>query len=195
MQAISRFKKISIVATAVVSASLISVPAFAGPALNSNAPTVTLNGTLAESLTVSTTASSVNFTLVPGSTVAGSAAVPITTTWILGPSRTSIKLYGFFASSAAALTDGYSTPDNIPSADVLGQVPTGTPTTYTAFTQTAAGFGAASASLLLYTQQVVQSSNNLVGNRTDNLSLEIATPATLPAGTYTGTLTLQAQAN
>jgi hypothetical protein len=49
--------------------------------------------------------------------------------------------------------------------------------------------------LLLYTQAVVQSSNNLVGNRSDNLSLEIATPATLPAGTYTGTLTLQAQAN
>ncbi len=193
MQAISRFKKISIIAAAIVSAALIPATGFAA-SVTSNAPTVALNGTLAESLTVSATVSTVNFALVPGSTVAGSAAIPITTTWILLPSRTSVQLYGFFASSAAALTDGYTAPDNIPSSAVLGQVPTGTPTTYTAFSQTAAGFGAASASLLLYTQAIALASHNFVGNRTDNLSLEIVTPATLPAGTYTGTLTLQATA-
>jgi hypothetical protein len=193
MHAISRFKRISIIAAAVVSAALVPATGFAAN-LNSNAPTVALNGTLGESLTVSTTATTINFSLVPGSTVAGSAAIPITTSWILLPSRTSVVLYGYFASSAAALTDGYTTPDNIPSSAVLGQVPTGTPTTYTAFSQTAAGFGAASASLLLYTQAITLASHNFVGNRTDNLSLEIATPATLPAGTYTGTLTLQATA-
>jgi len=149
---------------------------------------------MAESLTVSVAVSTVNFTLVPGSTVAGSAAIPITTTWLLGPSRTSIKLFGYFARSAAALTDGYTTPDNIPSADVLGKVPTGTPTSYTAFSQTNAGFGGAAASLLLYTQAIALASHNFVGTRTDSLSLEIATPATLPAGTYTGTLTLKAEA-
>jgi hypothetical protein len=154
---------------------------------------VALNATLAESLTLSSTVSTVNFTLNPGVTVAGSAAVPITTTWITLPSRTSINVYGFFASSTAALTDGYATPDNIASSAVLGQVTTGVPTTYSAFSQTAAGFGAASASLLLVTQALT--SGHFVGTRTDNLSLEIATPATLPAGTYTGTLTLQAQAN
>jgi hypothetical protein len=195
MQAISRFKKISIAAAAIVSAALIPATSFAAPSpLNSNAPTVALNGTLSESLTVSATVATVNFTLVPGSTVNGSAAIPITTTWILLPSRTSVQLYGYFASSAAALTDGYTAPDNIPSSAVLGQVPTGTPTSYTAFSQTATGFGAASASLLLYTQAIALASHNFVGTRTDNLSLEIATPATLPAGTYTGTLTLQAQA-
>jgi hypothetical protein len=193
MHAISQFKRISIIAAAVVSAALVPATGFAAN-LNSNAPTVALNGTLGESLTVSTTATTINFSLVPGSTVAGSAAIPITTSWILLPSRTSVVLYGYFASSAAALTDGYTTPDNIPSSAVLGQVPTGTPTTYTAFSQTAAGFGAASASLLLYTQAITLASHNFVGNRTDNLSLEIATPATLPAGTYTGTLTLQATA-
>jgi hypothetical protein len=193
MHAISQFKRISVIAAAVVSAALVPATGFAAN-LNSNAPTVALNGTLGESLTVSTTATTINFSLVPGSTVAGSAAIPITTSWILLPSRTSVVLYGYFASSAAALTDGYTTPDNIPSSAVLGQVPTGTPTTYTAFSQTAAGFGAASASLLLYTQAITLASHNFVGNRTDNLSLEIATPATLPAGTYTGTLTLQATA-
>jgi|HubBroStandDraft_1064217.scaffolds.fasta_scaffold280114_1 hypothetical protein len=181
-------------AFALIFAGLLQIPANAA-SLNSNAPTVALNASLGESLTVSTTVGTVNFTLVNGTTVAGSAAVPITTNWVLLPSRTSVKLYGFFSSSTAALTDGYSTPDNIPSANVLGQVTTGVPTTYTAFTQTAAGFGAASASLLLVNQAISSGSANFVANRTDNLTLEIATPATLPAGAYTGTLTLQAQAN
>ena len=189
---LSNAKKIAVIACALMVSGLIQAHA---SSLNSNSPTVALNATLSESLTVSSSVGTVNFALVDGSTVTGSAAVPITTTWVLGPSRTSVKLYGFFASSTAALTDGYTTPDNIPSADVLGQVTTGVPSTYTAFSQTAAGFGAASASLLLVNQTISSSSANFVGNRTDNLSLEIVTPATLPAGTYTGTLTLQAQAN
>jgi len=189
---LSNARKIAVFACALMVSSLMQAHA---AALNSNSPTVALNATLAESLTVASSVSTVNFTLVNGSTVAGSAAVPITTTWVLLPSRTSVKLYGFFASSTAALTDGYSTPDNIPSVDVLGQVTTGAPTTYTAFSQTASGFGAASASLLLVNQTISSGSANFVGNRTDNLALEIVTPATLPAGNYTGTLTLQAQAN
>jgi hypothetical protein len=163
--------------------------------LNSNAPTVALSATLGESLTVSTTVSTVNFSLVNGTTVAGSAAVPITTTWVLQPTRTSVTLYGFFASSTAALTNGLATPSNIPSANVLGQVTTGAPATFTAFSQTNSGFGAASASLVLFNQAVSYANANFVGTRTDNLNLEINTPVTLPAGTYTGTLTLQAQAN
>ncbi len=193
MQAISRFFRIVIIVGAIVGAALVHDSGFAA-SLNSNAPTVALNGSLAESLTVSAAVSTVSFTLVPGSTVAGSTAIPITTTWVLGPSRTSIKLYGYFGKSVAALTDGYTHPDNIPSADVLGRVPTGTPTSFTAFSQTNAGFGHAAASLLLYTQTIALTSHNFVGTRTDDLSLEIATPATLPAGNYTGTLTLKAQA-
>lgn len=192
----TRIKNSLFVAAAVVAVMSLQVTAHAAPApLNSNAPTVALNATLGESLSLSTTVSTVSFTLTDGQTVAGSAAVPITTNWVLNPSRTSVKLYGFFASSTAALTDGLTTPDLIPSADVLGQVTTGAPTTFSAFSQTASGFGAASASLLLYNQAISNSAPNFVGNRTDNLNLEIATPATLPAGTYTGTLTLQAQAN
>lgn len=177
---------------ALAMAALISLPTnvFAA-ALNSNAPTVALTATLNESLSLSLSNSAVTFPLVNGSTVNGSAGVPITSTWVLLPTRTSVKLYGFFASSTAALTDGSS--DNIPSANVLGQVTTGAPTTYTAFSQTAAGFGAASASLLLFNQAI--SSTNWVGTRSDTLNLQINTPAALPAGTYTGTLTLQAQAN
>lgn len=185
------FSAIAVAVTAIIS---FQTNAYAA-SLNSNAPTVGLTATLGESLSLSISVSSVSFALTSGTTSNGSAAVPITTSWVLLPSRTSVKLYGFFASSTAALTDGYTTPDNIPSSDVLGQVTTGTPTSYTAFSQTASGFGAASASLLLFNQAISSSTPNFVGTRTDNLDLQIATPAALPAGTYTGTLTLQAQAN
>lgn len=193
MLALSHMKKLSLTAAAVLGFAVVPFNTFAAP-LNSNTPTVALSASMNESLSLSVTVNTVNFTLVDGQTVAGSAAVPITTNWVLLPSRTSVKLYSFFASSTAALTDGYTTPDNIPSSDVLGQVTTGLPTTFTAFSQTAP-FGASGAGLQLYTQAISSSSSNFVGTRTDNLSLEIATPTTLPAGTYTGTLTLEAQAN
>ena len=182
---------------ALAAAAIISVPSnlFAAPAaITSTAATVSLSATLPESITLSTGAvSSVSFSLTNGQTSVGGAAVPITTTWVLNPARTSVKVYGWVSSSTAALTDGGG--NNIAAANVLGQVTTGAPTTYTAFTQTNSGFGSASTGLLLVNQAISSGSSNFVGNRTDNLSLEINTPATLPAGSYTGTLTLQAQAN
>jgi hypothetical protein len=158
--------------------------------VNSNVANVTLTGTLLESLTVAPVPSAVSFNLVSAGTAAGSSAVAITTSWILLPTRTSVKLFGSFSSSTAALSDGAG--DNIPSSAVLGQMPTGLPTSFTAFTQTVV-FGAAGAGLALFNQTITIL--NFVGNRTDNLSLEIDLSATtVPAGTYTGTLHLEAQA-
>ncbi len=112
----------------------------------------------------------------------------ITTIWILAPTRTSVKLFGSFSSSTAALTDGAG--HNIPSADVLGEVTTGSPTSFTAFTQTVP-FGAAGAGLLLFNQAITVA--NDVSTRIDNLSLEIDLNGTnVPAAVYTGTLQLQA---
>jgi len=52
--------------------------------------------------------------------------------------------------------------------------------------------GPAAGSLLLYTQLVT--ALNAVSNRTDNLDLRIdLTALTIPSGTYTGVLTLQAR--
>lgn len=188
---VSRTKLISGIALAVT--ALASLPLTAnGAVLNSNAPTVALTATLNESLSLSIVNGTIGFTLTNGTTTAGDKSVAITSNWVLNPSRTSVKLYGFFADSTAALTDGGT--DKITSANVLGQVTTGAPTTFTAFTQTAP-FGGAGAGLLLFNQAISSSTPNFVGTRTDNLNLEISTPAALPAGTYTGTLTLQAQAN
>src|SRR5215470_1384646 len=84
--------------------------------LNSAAGTITLQAVLTQSLAVNLSANSVNFNLTSGSANnAGSTAITATTSWTLKPSIGSVKLYAFFASSAAALTDGAG--NNIPSAD------------------------------------------------------------------------------
>jgi len=164
--------------------------------LNSNTATVSLNATLAESLTVAATPSAVNFALVAGGTATGSAPVAITTTWVMQGSRSTVTLTGYFASATAALTSGGTSPVNIPTSEVFGQVTTGSPTTYTAFTQSpgTGGVGVAGASLVLFQQAI--SGTNRASNRSDNLNLQInlSSQAQLPAGTYTGTLNLQAQA-
>ena len=173
-----------------------SLSTLAKAQLNSAVATVGLTATLAESLTVTATPANITFTLSKGGTSVGSSAIAIVTTWVLLPTRANVVLSGYFSSTTAALTDGMATPNNIPTSEVLGQVPTGTPTTYTAFTATTTGtqLGTTGATLVLYTQAL--SSTNRASTRTDNLTMEInlASQLQLPAGTYTGTLNLQAQA-
>lgn len=149
-------------------------------------------------LTVSATPTAVNFTLTKGGVATASAPIVITTTLYGVSALSSLTLYGYFSSSTAALTDGRATPDNIPSSDVLGEVPTGTPTSYTPFTQSDA-VGTAGATLQLFSTSTLLGVGCIPSNafcRTDSLSLEItlASLPQLPAGTYTGTLILQAQA-
>ncbi len=159
--------------------------------LNSNTASVVITATLLEALTLTALPSAVAIDLAPGGDSANSVPIAITTTWILGATRTQVNVYGSFASSTAALTDGLS--HNIPSANVMGLVSTGVPTTEAAFTQTSP-FGAAGAGLKLVTQGIGIS--NLTSTRTDNLvlSIDLAAGPTLPAGVYVGTLTIQAQA-
>jgi hypothetical protein len=152
-------------------------------------PQVQIGGTL----TVSASPSVVNFNLVAGGVAHGSASVAVTTSWTgsLCLISCTISLYGYFSNPTAALSGGGSPVVDIPSSAVLGQVPTGTPTTFTPFTQTAP-FGGAGAGLTLFQQGYFLL--NFGGSRTDSLNLEInLTNQQIPAGTYTGTLYLQAQ--
>lgn len=170
---------------------LASTPQASLSQTNSNVSNVTLTATLLESLTIAAAPSAVTFNLVSGGVANGSAPVVVTTTWVLLATRTTVRLYGYFASSAVALTDGVS--HDLASSLVFGQVTTGLPTTFTAFTQTGP-FGGAGASLQLFSQSITLL--NLSGTRTDTLSLRIdltSAPQT-PAGVYTGTLQIQAQA-
>jgi hypothetical protein len=140
------------------------------------------------SVTITTAPAFMSFHLVSKGVAASSSGVGVTTTWA-GLSRLcKLNLYGYFSSSGAALTGG--TPAvNIPTSAVLGQVPTGSPLTYTPFTRSNPMSGA---SLLLLCELFMSGGN---GSRTDTLNMEIDLEdlPQLPAGTYTGTLYLQAQ--
>ena len=143
------------------------------------------------SLTVMASPAAVNFNLVSGGVATGSTAVQVTTTWSgsLCLLTCTINMYAYFSNANAALSSG---TDDIPSSEVLGRVTTGSPTTYTAFTQTSP-FGGAGASLQLYQQSFFLLTGG--GSRTDPLNLEInlSSQKQLPAGTYTGVLYIQAQ--
>jgi len=160
-------------------------------ALNSGAQTIALNATLAESLTLSLSANSVNFTLAAGSaTNAGSANITATTAWVLKPGRTAVGVYAYFTSATAALTDGAG--DNIPSSAFYIADNAGASTALT----TSAPFGAANAGLQLANVSIT--GTNKSASRTDvmafNINLSGGTLPQLPANTYTGTLNIQAQA-
>jgi hypothetical protein len=184
------------VAVAMGVAVLASTSGFCAPN-PSNSSTVTLTATLPESLTISATPSAVTFNLVAGSaTNNGSAPVAITTSWVLNGSRSTVTLTGWFSSATQAMAGTGSSPAYIPTSEILGQVTTGAPTTYTAFTQTPTGgaLGVSGASLVLFQAAIDGTSRNVT--RTDNLNLQInlASQTQLPADTYTGTLNIQAQA-
>ncbi len=161
--------------------------------LNSNAATVALNATLPETLTLSATPGTVNFNLVPGATAAGSAPVVVSTSWVVSAARGTVNLYAWFGTPSAALSDGASTPNTIPSSAVYASTANGIPTVLTAFTQSNT-LGVASGGLKLFSQSL--SSANRESNRSDsvNLQINLTNQAQLPAGNYTGTLNLQVQA-
>jgi len=148
-------------------------------------PQIIIGGTLS----VSATPGLVNFSLVQSGVAQGSSGVTVTTSWNVLGIITTLNLYGYFSSSSGALTDGLTPPHFIPSSAVFGQVSTGLPTTYTAFTQTTPFSGAAGLQLYTDSQFIA-----LGGSRTDvmNLRIDLTNVPTLPPGTYTGTLTLQA---
>jgi hypothetical protein len=157
--------------------------------LNSGAKTITLQAVLTDSITVSLSGNAVNFNLAPGSANnPGSLGITATTSWTLKPSVGNLNLYAFFSSSAAALTDGAG--DNIPSADFLISDNAGP---FTALTNTVP-FGGANAGLQVSSIKII--GTNKSGSRTDlmNFNINLSTLPQLPAGTYTGTLTIQAQA-
>jgi hypothetical protein len=153
---------------------------------------VTLQATIPSSLSiVIPTGGSRNFTLYQGALANGSVAAAVRTSWNVNPGKTgAISLYGYFSTPSAALTGPtYS----IASTYVEGRMLTGSPTTYTPFTQTNP-VGPAGGSLLLFSEAITGVNKNKT--RTDNLDVRInlTTSPVVPAGTYTGTLRLQARA-
>lgn len=166
-------------------------PILSAQALNSGAQPIALNATLAESLTLNLSANAVNFALSAGTAAnAGSTNITATTAWVLKPGRTAVTVNAYFAAAAAALTDGAG--DNIPSSAFFIADNGGASA---ALVNTVA-FGAANAGLQLANVPITGANKN--SSRTDvmafNINLTGGTLPQLPAGTYTGTLNIQAQA-
>jgi hypothetical protein len=178
---------------ATVAALALVAAMFAAPAqaqvLNSGASPIALQAVLSQSITLTLSGNAVNFNLVAGSANnPGSTSIAATTTWTLRPSVGSLNLYAFFSTSNSALTDGAG--NNIPSADFQVSDNAGA---FNALTNTVP-FGGANAGLQLYSISIL--GNNKTGTRNDvmNFNINLTPLPNLPAGTYTGTLTIQAQA-
>lgn len=149
----------------------------------------------ASSLSLSVAPSVVDFTLVAKGVAQGSLPVQITLSWSQNFCRFGcrVRTYAYFADPSAALS-GVGTPkSNIPSAEVYGQVPGGTPTTYSPFVQTNPMTGSAG-SLLLFQQQT-RGRFRATRSISHQLYLEInlANQPQLPAGNYTGIMFIQAE--
>ena len=160
-----------------------------GQVVNSGARPIALQAVLNDSLTVTLSANAVNFNLTYGSANnPGSTGILAITTWNLKSNVNSVNLYAFFASSAVALTDG--TGNNIPSSSFQISDNAGP---FTPLTNTVP-FGGANAGLQLSSTLIL--GNNKNGVRADimNFNINLAPLTNLPAATYTGVLTLQAQA-
>jgi hypothetical protein len=163
--------------------------------VNSGVQTITLNATLAESLTLSLSGNAVNFTLTPGSAAnAGSTNITATTAWVLKPGRTAVGVYAYFTTTSA-LTDG-APGDIIPTTAFFIADNGGASTAVSGNAANTAGFGAAGAGLQLANVGITGANKN--SSRTDamafNINLATGALPQLPAGTYTGTLNIQAQA-
>jgi hypothetical protein len=180
--------KLGAVAALVLVAVMLTAPAQA-QVRNSGASPIALNAVLTDSITLTLSGNAVNFNLVAGNASnPGSTAITATTTWILKPSVGNLRLYAFFSSSTSALSDG--TGNNIPSADFQISANAGP---FAALTNTVP-FGGANAGLLVSTVRIL--GNNKSGTHSDvmNFNINLTTLPSLPSGTYTGTLTIQAQA-
>jgi hypothetical protein len=192
------FRRALIVAAGLLIATL---PQAAKAQVNSNVGTVTLNATLAESLTVSVTSgAAVNFTLAPNTAAnAGSTTSTVLTSWVLKPGRTVVTVWAWVPNGVSALNDGAG--DNIP-ASAVSAAAAGSGSAGGALNTVASGgagvpaFVTPAAATGVQIGSVAITGLNKASNTTTTLTWNINTTGIpqLPANTYTGTVNIQAQA-
>lgn len=142
----------------------------------------------AQTLTISLNSHNVNFSLVHGSpTNLGSNSVNVTTNWVMGTRRRTLTVYSYFANAAAALS---GPGGNIPSASfsISANGTAFRPYTYTE------PFGGANAGRRVVADIPITGTGTRTDSMVFNIDLSTGTLPQLRAGTYTGTLTIQAQA-
>ena len=192
------FRRLLVIAAGLVLAT--SIPPAANAQISSTAGTVTLNATLAESLTVNVTGGAVvNFNLAPNTAAnAGSTTSTIQTAWVLTRGRTAVTVWAWVPIGGAALTDGVN---NIPASAVTAAA-AGSGSAGGALNTSVSGGAGVPAFVTPATATGVQIGNvaitgaNKASSTTTTLTWNINTTfnAQLPASTYTGTVNIQAQA-
>jgi hypothetical protein len=155
-------------------------------------PNLILGGTL--SMTASPAI--VNFALVSGGPASGDSTVVLTTGWTgVSGALIVLNVYGYFSSATQALTNTTNASFAIPSASVSAAV-SGTNSNLTGFNpfnqitpfSIGSGLNLVALGSLLTLGSDGSFSNGL------NLKIDLTSQPTLPAGTYTGTLNVVAQA-
>jgi len=187
--------RLRILPAALAAFAMVSAKASAQAGLTSNAGSVSLSAVKATSLTVAVNSGGTQgiASITDNATNNFPSAVNITTSWDINPSAASVSLVGYFASAAAALSNGSAT---IATTQMKGRVTTastpGAPASFTAFTQGGVGsVGTAGGSLTLFTETITAA--NKKSSRTIDLELQLdLTGQTTTPGTYTGTLNLRA---
>lgn len=154
------------------------------------------NLVLTGSLSLSVSPSTVNFNLTPGGVAVGSPAVTITGSWAnLTGLLVTYNVYGYFASSTAALTNTSNATYVIPSSSVSALIG-GTysnVTAYTPFSQTTPLSGASGLDFVNQSNLLNLGANGSIVT-TLNLKIDLSSQPKLPAGTYTGVINITAQA-
>ena len=147
---------------------------------------------------MSTSATTLSFNLAPGST-SDTPSTVLTTSWTaLAVGTIALDVYGYLSSPSVALQNSSNAAYVVPSSAVSGMASGAGSlvTSLTPFTQTTPTPAASNAGL-----HIVSGSVNILvlgaGSRTNTISMQVNLNAQpqLPAGTYTGTLTLIAVAN
>lgn len=140
----------------------------------------------AQTLTVTLSTAAMSFNLVRASaTNLGTPSVNVTTRWVIGGQHLDLTVYSFFANSTSAMSgNGINIPSSAFSISTNG----------TAFRDLIISepFGGANAGRRIIADIAITGTNQ----RTDNvvLNLDLTGIPQLPAGTYTGTLSIRAQA-
>jgi len=145
-----------------------------------------------DSMTVTLSSGAVNFNFVSGSASnPGSGSITVNLTFTCPCDTPSFEMYAYFNSAASAMIDGAG--DSIPSSSFSISDNGGA---FRPLTGTQP-FGGANAGIDLVSVPG-SSANSGSGRHTDvlnfNVNLSTGTLPKLPPGTYTGTLTIQAQA-
>jgi hypothetical protein len=191
------FRRLLVIAAGIVLAT--SIPPAANAQISSTAGIVTLNATLAESLTVNVTGgATVNFTLAPNTAAnAGSTTSTIQTAWVLTRGRNAVTVWAWVPNGIAALTDG---TNNIP-ASAVSAAAAGSGSAGGALNTVTSGPGVPAfitpaAATGVQIGNVTVNGANRASSTTTTLTWNINTTfnAQLPASTYTGIVNIQAQA-